>query len=133
MGKRYICPNCSKELANRHNLCRHKKKYCKWGDPNVSLRYNQLGEKQEHRCLEEIKPFDTNQNIQTCSPFPDITKPASNPKLSAVINAIVNNGEPTPVKTLPFSLKWITAEKTTTKSKKLKMKYVVNMFKENPP
>ena len=67
MCKRYICPNCSKELANRHNLCRHKKKYCKGGDPNsASLRYNQQGEKHEQagltRCLE--KPFDTTCNYK---------------------------------------------------------------------
>ena len=27
--QKYICSNCSKELANRHSLCRHKKKHCK--------------------------------------------------------------------------------------------------------
>ena len=57
--KRRTCTNCEKTFANRHNLCRHKKKVCK-SVPNLNLDITtskicnkKLGEKQPH-CNEII-------------------------------------------------------------------------------
>ena len=46
MEKQYKCSKCSKELANRHSLSRHKKKFCK---ERNSQSYDSVD--QPSRCL----------------------------------------------------------------------------------
>ena len=90
------CEDCSKVYSCRQALYAHKK-ICKGlatkDSIHSSLQYHDL---LPNYSDQQIKPFVANQNIQTCSSFPDIMKSARNPKVStAFIDAIVNNGEPT--------------------------------------
>ena len=91
-GKKVQCSYCSKVMRS-DNLKNH-----------IKIHENDRCKITYQSKVEPHAIPDT--SIQTCSPFPDITKPASNPKLSAIIDAIVNNGEPsTPVSSPePFTI-----------------------------
>ena len=134
MEKIFRCEDCFKQLANRHNLSRHRKT-CKRRDiiqqfdsnSNINkLQHGNINVEREHasqkksfksvpRSLTEYENgkrenVDDNRifnspdfhqrnstpvvrNQGACSTFPDIKKPAKNPKLSAMIDAILNDGE----------------------------------------
>ena len=81
MSKQYTCSTCSKELSNRHSLSRHKKNSCK----GLIL--------QSHKSQHPPYLLPTVNNEQSSASFPDIVKPAKNSKVSAMIDAIINNGE----------------------------------------
>jgi len=74
------CPFCSKNM--RSDNCKRHEKICQ-NNSNSLHDFNQFSTKN--------KVIEANQETQ--SSFPDITKPANNPKLSAMIDLIVNNGE----------------------------------------
>ena len=101
--KRFSCDQCNKTYASSQSLWNHRqrcqsskaadlsrqaeKKHCKAAVNNSIIQNNQ-----ENEHVGSGQYEDT--SIQTCSSFPDITKPASDPKVSAIIDVIVNNGEP---------------------------------------
>ena len=113
--KWHECDKCEKKLASYKSLWQHKKT-CKFNDADT-LKY-------PTSSLTKSTANVLDSSIQTCSPFRDIIKPVSNPKVSAIIDAIVNNGESsTPVTTLkPFTIP--SAPKTTTPAKTLPLKKV---------
>ena len=77
------------------NLKRHEK-ICQPQNYSGSLQgYN-------HQAVTETKASEANQ--QTFLSFPDNVKPASNPKVSEFIDAIVNNGEPSVSSPKPFTI-----------------------------
>ena len=85
------CEKCGTSFTRRSNLTRHiAEGRCK--AEKTKSTYTQVT---SNNHTSSTVP-DT--SVQTCSSFPDITKRASNPKMSAFIDAIVNDGEPsTPV------------------------------------
>ena len=64
--KRHICSNCSKELANRHSLCRHKKRYCKFSPgSNVLSQVENDSPEDAAASSENCKVDDKNDAIPT--------------------------------------------------------------------
>ena len=64
--KRHICSNCSKELANRHSLCRHKKKYCKFSSGSDVLSQVENDCREDAAApMENCKVREKNDSIPT--------------------------------------------------------------------
>ena len=94
MEKQHKCSKCSKELANRHSLSRHKKMFCK---ERNSQSYNSVDQQDvlpsTARGIE--KPTSKESSRQETSSAPSLrmwSDPAksTNPKISALVDAIVN-------------------------------------------
>ena len=86
MGKRHICPRCSKEFSNRHNLSRHKSKYCTGVDESYGGHTTSSSVNTRHIHQPEVL---LPESTATCSSIPDITKPTPNPKIQSFINDII--------------------------------------------
>ena len=80
MAKQHKCSKCSNEYSNRHNLSRHRK-LCE-----ASIYSNQSSDSQ-YRPVSVDKSADHSSDV-----FPTLSKPA-NPKISALMDAIVNDGD----------------------------------------
>ena len=94
MEKQHKCSKCSKELANRHSLSRHKKMFCK---ERNSQSYDSVDQQDvlpsTARGIE--KPTSKESSRQETSSAPSLrmwSDPAksTNPKISALVDAIVN-------------------------------------------
>ena len=115
MGKWYTCNDCGKNLSSYHSHWRHQKT-C----PSKSKRAAAAA------APVATTPFQ-DTSIQTCSLFPDITKPVLNPKLSAMIDVIINNGKPsTPASSsealpIPSASKRMSPAKSPPPAKKMKI------------
>ena len=80
MGKKsYVCDTCNKKLSGYHSLWRHKR--------------NGICQQNFEKPVLTTSSTGRSANQEKCSSFPDITKPAKNSKVSAMIDAIINNGE----------------------------------------
>ena len=92
--KSYVCDTCNKKLSGYHSLWRHKQN-------GICQRYF------EKPVLTSSSTGNSaNQEVQ--SSLADITIPAKNPKLSAMIDAIVNNGESSAAPKKIFPMKEMT-------------------------
>ena len=90
-GKKVECEHCQM-IMRSDNLKRHKKS-CQGRDNAVGFPSHPISYNRGSTL------FKSNQS--TCSPLPDITKPEENSKVSAIIDAIINNGELTTAKKIP--------------------------------
>lgn len=94
MEKQHKCSKCSKELANRHSLSRHKKMFCK---ERNSQSYDSLDRQDVFPSTASgiEKPASKESSRQETSSAPslrmrtDLVKPP-NPKISALVDAIIN-------------------------------------------
>ena len=91
MANQYICSRCSKELANRHSLSRHKKNCCKSSKSQDSLQYHDL----LSNCMTEdiTKPPVSDPQVSAMrsgESRPEMKQPT--PKITALVDAILNDG-----------------------------------------
>ena len=98
MGKQYKCSKCSKELANRHSLSRHKKMFCK--ERNSPDSVDQKDVLPSTASIIE-KPTSKESSRQETSSAPSLRiwadpVKSTNPKISALVDAIVNEKEEEP-------------------------------------
>ena len=112
-GKKAQCLYCSKVMRSdnlKKHMKLHENKQCKL----------------THQLNVQSRPDILDSSIQTHS-FPDIVKPSSNPKVSAIIDAVINNEEPSthlssrePLAIPPAPKKLTSAQKViTTTAKKM--------------
>ena len=88
MGK---CQGCAKEFASPQSLWNHKQR-CK-GYVHLADHDEVSPTVEKRNVFHQRNSTPVVRNQGACSTFPDIKKPAKNPKLSAMIDAILNDGE----------------------------------------
>ena len=90
-GKQVKCKHCQKTMRS-DNLKRHAK-VCRGPDIDSSGGSNVKSKPIYTQSIpENTRRVLPDSSIQTCSSFPDITKPVSDSNMSAIIDAIINNG-----------------------------------------
>ena len=94
--KRCICSKCGKELANRHNLSRHKKS-CQSAPYNIPVRYptykhgKAVMDSQQH--FTKVLPTTDKRDFNNISKSENVSSQPQNPKIQALLDEIINDDD----------------------------------------